>query len=377
MTTHSGSAAARRTSQDLPALPLPEPMPDRVAYDNERALRLASDAACRANYEKYQASSRRAADLDYLPIKLDIENVSRCNFRCKMCQVSEWPKGRRADDMSFDDFRRLIDEQIGLVEIKLQGMGEPLMQGDVLFEMIRYARARNIWVRSVTNASLLHLKDNYRKFIDSGVNELQVSIDGTDKATFEAIRGGSVFEKVSENCKLLNGYAASKGINRTKMWTVVQQRNVDQLSDLVDFAAEHGFKSQVFSMDLTDWGQEQWRSTNVATNQVANLDREFGWSLVEKGRKLGVKVAFWNIAEKYDTRSPEKLCAWPFERAYVASDNRVVPCCMIANPDVLEIGNSKNSFTEVWTGAAFAEFRRAHLEGNIPQACAGCYRNAG
>ena len=30
--------------------------------------------------------------------------------------------------MRFDDFRRLIDEQYGLVEIKLQGIGEPLMQ---------------------------------------------------------------------------------------------------------------------------------------------------------------------------------------------------------------------------------------------------------
>jgi hypothetical protein len=30
--------------------------------------------------------------VDYYPIKLDIENVSRCNFRCTMCAVSDWPQ---------------------------------------------------------------------------------------------------------------------------------------------------------------------------------------------------------------------------------------------------------------------------------------------
>ncbi len=113
------------------------------------------------NYAKYRVTARHGACVNYLPIKIDIENVSRCNFRCTICQVSDWPKSARADDMPLNDFKRLIDEQHGPVEIKQQGMGEPLMQGDDLFEMIKYARARNIWVRTVTNASLLHLKDNY------------------------------------------------------------------------------------------------------------------------------------------------------------------------------------------------------------------------
>jgi hypothetical protein len=30
----------------------------------------------------------------------------------------------------------------------------------------------------------------------------------------------------------------------------------------------------------------------------------------------------------------------PFERAYISSDQRVVPCCFIGNPDVAEIGTA-------------------------------------
>jgi len=45
--------------------------------------------------------ARRSAEVGYLPIKLGIENVSRCNFAGVMCAVGEWQKGRRAADMSF------------------------------------------------------------------------------------------------------------------------------------------------------------------------------------------------------------------------------------------------------------------------------------
>jgi radical SAM protein with 4Fe4S-binding SPASM domain len=362
-----------RDSDMLPPLPVPDPMPNRAAYERERELRLASDDLCRANYEKYRASIR-VANVDYLPIRMDIENVSRCNFRCGTCQVSEWPKGRRASDMSVDDFKRLIDEQHGLVEIKLQGMGEPLLAGDALFEMIAYARERHIWVRSTTNASLLHLRDNYRKIVDSGINELQVSIDAADKATFEAIRPGSVFERVLDNCRMLNAYSREQGRLCAKMWTVLQRRNAHQVFELIELAAELGFESQAFSQDLTDWGQERWRDITQRDFAVADIDLELGWKMIEAGRRLGVTVAFWKIAAKFDSSHAAGLCAWPFERAYVSSDSRVTPCCMIANPDALEIGRLDAGFTGLWHGESYRRFRQEHIEGRIPEPCRNCYK---
>jgi pyrroloquinoline quinone biosynthesis protein E len=177
----------------LRGLPAPEPTAWSEAYERERQLALSRSPECRANYERYLASRRRGSVVDYYPIKLDIENVSRCNFRCTMCAVSDWHKGQRAVDLSLEAFRQLIDEQIGLVEIKLQGLGEPTMQRDDYFAMIRYAREKHIWVRTTTNASLLHQKDNYRKMIDADVNELQFSVDGASKEVYESIRSGRRF----------------------------------------------------------------------------------------------------------------------------------------------------------------------------------------
>lgn len=357
-------------------LPMPEPAAGSDYYRRERELSLAFDPRRAENYQRYLRWKKEGGAIDFLPIKLDIENVSRCNFRCQMCVVSDWHKGTRAKDMSADAFKLLLDQQYGVFEIKLQGIGEPLMMGDPYFEMIRYARDKKVWVRSTTNASLLHLKDNYKKVIDADINELQISIDGADGETFELIRRGSVFSRVASNCKLVNQYSRDQGVDRTKMWTVVQRDNEHQLEQFVDLASELGFTNQVFMVNLIDWGLDKWHERNSQITVENHLDPERLFSLIERGDKLGVRVRFWSASDKYSAKQRETLCPWPFERAYVSSDMRVVPCCMIGNPDVYEIGaplSETNSFTDVWQSQVYEDFRNAHLKGDIPKVCRNCY----
>ena len=340
-------------------LPRPEPSAGTDAYIRAVADRLAHSPQTRKNYERcMSARFNRKAVVDYLPVKLDIENVSRCNFRCTMCAVSGWPKGKRADDMILDHFKAIIDENYGLVEIKLNGLGEALMQGDDYFEMIRYARARKIWVRITTNASLLGVRDNYLKLVDSGVNEIDISIDGHTKEIFESIRVGSNFRVVTDNCRLLNSVTSL-----TKMWTLVQRENSYHLFDHVELAYVLGFKHLVFSLSMHGWGDQSLSSRNKAA--MSTVTEEQAWLLVGMGRKLGVKVSFWDVAEKFSARNP---CPWPFERYVATSDSRITPCCMIGNPDKFEIKGG-------WDGAEYREFRQDHIDGNVPVVCKGCYRS--
>jgi pyrroloquinoline quinone biosynthesis protein E len=353
-------------------VPAPEPAAGWAAYQEQRERALAFDPRRRENFERFLAANRSQAEIDYLPVKLDIENVSRCNFRCTMCQVSDWHKGQRGPDMPLDSFKRLVDSQYGVIEIKLQGMGEPLMQRDDYFAMLRYARSKEIWVRTTTNASLLHVRDNYARLVDADPNEVQISIDGADKTTFESIRRGSVFERVISNCRLVNDYCERNGVARTKMWVVVQKSNRHQLLDFVELAARAGFRSMAFSLNLTDWGQAHWNEANTAVLAEDAIDEQLCHRLVERGHALGVKVAFWSVTEKYSRATPAKRCPWPFERLYVSSDMRVVPCCTIANPDVSDLGSAED-LTATWNSDALVAFRRGHIEGPLPDICRGCY----
>ena len=62
---------------------LPMPSPDMDLYNDilERGFQRFPDR--RRNYERALNAERKSI-VDYLPIKLDVENVSRCNFRCNM-----------------------------------------------------------------------------------------------------------------------------------------------------------------------------------------------------------------------------------------------------------------------------------------------------
>lgn len=322
------------------------------------------------NYLKYKAATRGRV-LDYMPIMLDIENVSRCNFHCTMCQVSDWPKFKRAADMSFNDFKTLVDSQYGLIEIKLQGMGEPLL-GKSYFKMIEYARSKYIWVRSTTNASILHLHDNYKRLIDSDICEVQISVDGATRETYEKIRCGGRFKRVAQNCCLINQYGRDEQRMRTRMWVVVQKDNFHELEKLTVLASELGFNRLTFSLDLNDWGQEQWKMANDQVDVHDQFEVEKAEYLVSLGKKINVEVTFWFIDEKYKTGDPQKICPWPFERAYISSDMRIVPCCMMASPEVFDLGDAQYLSRE-WNNVKMKNFRMAHLIGAIPDVCKSCY----
>jgi len=138
-------------------------------------------------------------------------------------------------------------------------------------------------------------------------------------------------------------------------------------------SADAGFTSLAFSLDLTNWGQDKW---GVALRDIVAehaLTEDLCQRLIERGRELGVRVAFWNVLDKYSSQHTNKLCPWPYERLYVSSDMRVVPCCIIANPAVADLGNAEN-LVAVWHGEAYETFRRDHREGRIPEVCRGCYR---
>lgn len=351
------------------SLPRPEPSAGVGPYSNELRTRLDVYPECARNYTRYLAArANKTSRLDYHPVKLDIENVSRCNFACTMCAVSTWPKGKRAEDMTLDHFKSIIDSNPGLVEIKLNGLGEALMQGDEYFDMIRYARSLNIWVRMTTNASLLHLKDNYKKLIASGVNEIDISIDGADTETFQKIRVQSDFGRVKENCRILNEHCDSLGIVRAKMWTLVQRGNYQKLTSHVKLAQKLGFKQVVFSLQLHSWASEALVQRNAEAE--VQLTPEHIQMILDTGAELGVRVAFWDVSEKFDE---EHLCPWPFERAVVTSDMRTVPCCMIGDPDKFELAKGV-PFALAWHGEEYVAFRQAHLNGKVPEVCKSCYK---
>ena len=320
------------------------------------------------NYLKHQENNRSSIP-NFLPIKMDIEPLSRCNFKCDMCIVSSFENLKRADDLSFENFKNIIDDNIGVYEIKIQGLGEPFMHSDFI-KMVEYASSKFIWTRSTTNASLLHKNDNYKKIIDADIGELQISIDGCNKESYEKIRVNSKFETMVSNTKLINSYQNSIGVDKTRMWFLLQDINYDDLFEVPKFAKELGFKRVTISLDVIGWNTDEWEQKNSDKSRASFIIQDDIDKLLEISETIGIDLSFWGIASKYTKDNP---CPWPFERSFVSSDNYVLPCCMLSTPEVFNFGKVNGDFNTVWNGKEYIKFREKHLANEIPDICKFCY----
>lgn len=301
-----------------------------------------------------------------LPFMMDVEPVSRCNFRCIMC-ANVKREGKPRSDLSLADFKTFMDQNPQFVEVKIQGVGEPLLNRD-LFGMIEHATLRDTWVRTTVNGSLLHVNDNYKRLIDSGIGEVQTSFDGATKDVFEHIRAGADFDQIVKNLTALNAYVATKDRDYTRMWVLLQSNNRHQLLDFITIAARMGFRRMTYSVVLTGWGEEN----SFSDLKVRPFTDEEEERILALAKKEGVEVSVWNCTDRFRIGSPETLCPVPFARAFIGSDLRILPCGTIGHHEDINFGHALG-FRENWNSPTYRQFRKAHLEGRIPSFCRECY----
>ena len=149
------------------------------------------------------ASSRR--DLVHLaergeplpsPTEAYFEVANRCNSKCATCPLTFSPH-EAARQLSLDEFIALVDQLPDLRRAVMQGIGEPLLNRD-LAAMIRHLKQRDVYVVFNTNAALL-TRRRQLELIDSGLDELRVSLDGSTPETYFKVRGIPVFDRVVAN----------------------------------------------------------------------------------------------------------------------------------------------------------------------------------
>src|SRR5579872_2566868 len=131
-----------------------------------------------------------------LPRSIYIEPTSRCNEFCQQCPRTLL--SREEDrDLSFDNFRAIVDQFPVLERVVLHGLGEPLLNKD-LPRMVRYLKERGTYVLFNSNGILLNEKRG-QALIDAGLDEYRLSMDGATRETYAHVRGVDAFEKIWRN----------------------------------------------------------------------------------------------------------------------------------------------------------------------------------
>jgi len=99
-----------------------------------------------------------------------------------------------------DLFKKTVDEvHEHAFFLTLYFQGEPYLN-PLFLDMVNYASQRNMYVGTSTNAHYLS-EENARKTVESGLDKLIISIDGTTQETYQQYRVGGQLNKVLEGTR--------------------------------------------------------------------------------------------------------------------------------------------------------------------------------
>ncbi|MDD5178586.1 MAG: radical SAM protein [Candidatus Nanoarchaeia archaeon] len=296
-----------------------------------------------------------------LPTILQIEPTINCNLRCKMCDQPIW--NRKARDMEFENFKKILDQFPNARKLNLQGMGEPLLNKDI-FKMIRYSRSKKIFTWIITNGMLLN-ENNIENLLNSKPNQIFISLDAADKKVYESIRTGSSYEKVIENIKNLAERAEHTQIIINSTLTT---DNFNQIPKLLELLQTLNIK-KINIQGIHTWGKKQWDYMKEKTlkSKYSEIKKELE-DYKQKAKSL-------NIDLSYSMIEPTKNnCNWLWNSCYITVDGFITPCCIHgSDPRKFSFGNLlKTNIKKIWNNKAYQSLRTHLKSENPPAFCIGC-----
>jgi radical SAM protein with 4Fe4S-binding SPASM domain len=162
------------------------------------------------------------------------EVTKGCNLRCIHCRATATELASPTD-LSTPKALDIITQisEFGNPILVLSG-GEPLYRPDI-FQLARYGTDRGLRVALATNGTLV-TKEIARKIVDSGVQRVSISLDGSTAEIHDTFRGiPGAFDAAIYGFKNLKELGMSVQINMT-----IARHNASQLPDVLNMVRDLG-----------------------------------------------------------------------------------------------------------------------------------------
>jgi len=334
----------------------------------------------RRYFEEVSAKGREA---ESPPVCLYLEVTNRCNLLCETCprtfEELEPPK-----DMDWALFTSIVDQVPNVARVVLHGVGEPMLVKD-LPRMIRYLKARGIYTLFNTNGTLLAPRKR-REIIDTGLDELRVSLDAAEAASFLKVRGKDMFDRIVRNVSEFTALQREIGATTPKvsLWLTGLKETVDQLPDFVRLAARIGVTEVHLQRLVFDDLQRGMMRSDLSLFEKTQAEEETAIASAQAlGLSLGVTLDASGATEpglslkRTQDDAPWSTCRRPWSLMYFTAHGRALPCCIAPfsarGYETYTLGDAtQQTLREIWNGPAYQEFR-ASLTGDAPpKPCQSC-----
>lgn len=292
------------------------------------------------------------------PISISFEPTTSCNLRCPECPSGLRAFTRPTGMLQSDFFRQTIDElHRDLLYLIFYFQGEPYLNTSFL-DMVKYASSKGIYTATSTNAH--YLTDmNARKTVESGLDRLIISIDGTTQDVYTQYRVGGHLNKVIEGAK--NIVKWKKELNSKKPFVFFQflvvKPNEHQIEDIKQLAKEIG-------VDEVRFKTAQVYDYEEGNRLIPTIDKYSRYHNNQDGT--------------YSIKSKLSDHCWRLWHSPVITwDGLVVPCCFDKDAQH-RLGDLKSSsFKTLWHNDNYVRFRTQILKGRKHiDICANCSEGA-
>ncbi len=170
-----------------------------------------------------------------LPRVIALELTRSCVLSCRHCRASACSGGQDENELSKDEYFRLIDSIASFARpILILSGGEPMLRPD-LYDIIGHARKRGLPV-ALAPCGVLIDDSAAGRIARSGVRMVSISLDGANARTHDAFRGVSgAFEAALRGMEALKRAKVPFQINAT-----VCKHNAGELERIWQLAGDLG-----------------------------------------------------------------------------------------------------------------------------------------
>lgn len=279
-----------------------------------------------------------------VPFSISIEPTTACNLRCPECPSGLRAFSRPTGNLRSDFFRKTIDElHRDLSFLIFYFQGEPYINPDFL-EMVQYASQRGIYTITSTNGHFLN-EENARRTIESGLDRLIISVDGSTQEVYEQYRKSGKLEVVLQGARNVVKWKKelkSKTPHLIFQFLVVRP-NEHQIPEIYKLAEEIGIDEvRLKTAQIYDYAQGN--PLIPSQDRYSRYRKQADGSYRIKNQLLNHCWKLWHAC----------VITW---------DGMVVPCCFDKDAQY-RMGNlQEQSLREVWQQQPYREFRQQLLKG--------------
>jgi len=293
------------------------------------------------------------------PICLTWEITYACNLQCVHCLSSSGTRDPR--ELSTAQAKAVLDElrdlQVFYINI---GGGEPMIRKD-FFEILEHAETNNIGVKFSTNGTYI-TAENARRLAAMNYLDIQISLDGVDAATNDAVRGkGSYATAIAAMNHLRDA-----NFGQFKISVVVTRHNVNQLDAFKALADSYGAQLRITRLRPSGRGADTWDELHPTQQQQRQI---YDW-LMKHGDNVLTGDSFFHLNAFGESLPGLNLCGAGRVVCLIDPIGDVYACPFVIH-DQFKAGSllSDGGFTKVWKESdLFLSLREPESEG----ACSAC-----